>query len=643
MIFRQWKMMFGMAAALALAACGNAPQGAQQGTTTAGATTTTPTSTPANLALVSNAYTLKTDNSNSVTLTAILTDASSAAVSNATVTFTATSGSLSAPSAVTDPYGKASVTFSSGLIDKSNRTATVTASYGALSAQVPIVISGTTLTLNAGTTNLVTNGAPDTLTVTVLDAGGNPVYNTPVSFTVTGAGAATVTAASANTDVNGQVTATVQGTAAGAVSVQVDAAGATATQSYTISGAATAFGITAPTADPYTMLANTPLTVTVNAPGVATVRFVSSLGSWSATGTGIVDVAVAGGVASAMLTSPSAGVATVQVLDKANPSTSDTLSVVFAQPASAASQITIQSSANVVAPSQGGQTSTTSLTAKVTDPTGQPVADAPVLFYIKNPSGSGESVAPAYALTDGFGLAQATFTAGASATAAQGVDVYAQLANVASVYDSVNIVVGGQAASLFIGTGTVLPDLNPATYKLPMSVLVTDGNGNAVSGATVSLKAWPLYYAIGPACGPALASFPNEDLNRNNLLDPGEDVGISIDLYTSSQTGDYVLPSDPYAVYSRTLSGGPDGRLTPPSASAGSVPASVVTDQNGVATFDLVYQKTSAIWIKTEITASTQVLGTESQSRVAFWLSPSVPDVGPPCKLTASPFNPPGF
>ncbi len=632
-----------------LVACGTAPSNtATSNNTTTTTSTTTPSAPPANLTLIASQYQVKSDNSDSATITAIVTDANNAAVSGQTVTFTASGGFLSANSAVTDAYGQVSVTFSAGLIDKSNRTVTITASVGAgLQAQVPIVVTGTTVNLTASKTNIPSDGSVgDALVVRVLDAGGNPIYNVPVTVTVSGTGNVRATPRAGATDTAGQVIVDVYGAAAGTATVTVAAAGATASVNYTVSAPANAFGITAPGADPYTMTTNTPLTVTVNAPGLTSVIFSTSLGKWQSSGGATAQVAVAGGTASAVLQSSNAGVATVQVQDANNPAVSDTLTVIFAQPASAAKRIRAQANVNVVPPSTGGQQHTATITATVTDAYNQPVAGAPVVFSIPHPSGGGESVSPVYVLTDAFGHAQTTFTSGATATGGQGVDVYATLAltnSPADPYDIVNIVVGGQALSVTISDGTVLPDLNPATYKMPMAVLVTDGNGNPVSGAQVTLKTWPTRYGIGPACGPRIADFPNEDVNRNGILDPGEDQTHQIDLYTSTQTGNYVLPSDPYAVYLTTIPMPADGRLTPPAAAAGTVPGTATTDQNGIATFDLVYLKTSAIWIETEVTASTQVLGTEATTVMRFWLPPSVPDVGPPCKLSPSPYNPPGM
>ena len=68
------------------------------------------------------------------------------------------------------------------------------------------------------------------------------------------------------------------------------------------------------------------------------------------------------------------------------------------------------------------------------------------------------------------------------------------------------------------------------------------------------------------------------------------------------------------------------------------MPSTVITDEYGVATFDLVYLKASAIWIKAQITATTYVYGTETQSTYSFWLPYDIKDEE---YLPASPYDPP--
>ena len=94
--------------------------------------------------------------------------------------------------------------------------------------------------------------------------------------------------------------------------------------------------------------------------------------------------------------------------------------------------------------------------------------------------------------------------------------------------------------------------------------------------------------------------YGNEDLNKNLILDPADFED------TSTTCG-----SDPCCG---------DGALTPPSSAAGSAPGTVETDEYGVGNFELVYLKSSAVWIDDAITASTIVLGTETTTTLEFSL-----------------------
>ena len=146
---------------------------------------------------------------------------------------------------------------------------------------------------------------------------------------------------------------------------------------------------------------------------------------------------------------------------------------------------------------------------------------------------------------------------------AQGVKVNAEIVGM-GITDSVNIVIGGASGSITIGTGTEITILDATTYSFPVSVLVADSNGNPVTGAIVSLNLWPVRYWAGVWYDEDIdpqkfryvtystGNWVNEDVNENMVLDPGED-----------KNG--------------------DGKLTPPSSTAGSVPITVTTGQNGTA------------------------------------------------------------
>jgi len=630
---------------------------------------------------------VKSDNSDNSIITANVLDASNAVIEGITVVFSAGGGQINASSADTDANGKAQIIFSSGSFDPSNQVVAITGTVSGLSSQVPVEITDSNLTLSTDNSNITNDGSTTAaLIITAKDAGERPVYDIPVTLSVSGDGGAILSASSGNTNNSGELQVTVTGTNAGLVTITALGLGTMGTQAYTVSSVGALFGITSPTTDPCLLSTNTDLTIIVNAPGLTNVQFATTLGSLTGGGeTGrVIEVAVAGGRASAVFSSSQAGLATIQVSDLDNSSTLDTLGVAIAAPSEDAARITLQSSTYVVAPSSGGISNTATLTATVRTSDLQVVSGAPVAFSIENPTGGGEALSPVVVYTDISGVATTTFTSG-SLPSIEPVIVSARvvgegttgpLTNIISFHNNdpakdtitrsdgesfetdgfeageqirvqgsesndgiyiietvaaitltlvdgetlatetagatvtitavavaldPGITIGGTAGSVVIGMGTEITVLNPTTYAMPMSVLVADSNGNAVSGAVVSLSSWPSQYSAGPWYDenpdpdaekfvPYISgTFENEDLNENTFLDPGED-----------KNG--------------------DGLLTPHNSAVGTLPTTVTTDENGVANFDLVYLKDHANWIRDRIRASTLVLGTETTASTTFCL-----------------------
>ena len=534
--------------------------------------------------------------------------------------------------------------------DKSNRTVTISAAAAGATNLVPVQIVGSTVAMNASGTTLPDTGvSPVTLTVTAKDSANNPVSNAAVILTKTGAGNVTFTpAATGTTNGSGQFVVTVAGAAGGAVTVTASAVGATAVTAFTVTSAAANFSIDQTTNGAVVTLNPTAvsmkigdsLVVQVNAPApAASVTFVTTQGSWNGGGTSA-NVAVAGGKASATLTAAQAGVANVQVFDPAATGNNDSLTVSIT--AAVANSITLQATPSVVATSVGTTTGVSTLVATVSDPSGQPVGDVPVAFSIVNPTGGGENLSPVVSFSaavaaGGLGLGQArtTFTSGSLPSAAGGVKIRASVlgtavaTNLAPSGSDAGIVIGGTAGSVAFGQATVLTEANNATnYVLAMSVLVADVNGSpAPAGTVVNLSAWPIAWSTGVVCffdadnGTNKGTFLNEDANENLVLDPVED-------------GARVFYANKAAVGGGTK----DGIATPSNSAGGIVPGTLTTDANGVATFNLTYGKTSAIWIVTRIRARTVVQGTEAVSEIQFRLPALQSDVGPPCRLPDSPY-----
>jgi len=393
----------------------------------------------------------------------------------------------------------------------------------------------------------------------------------------------------------------VTGTGAGAVVIKVEAEGTTASQTYTVGTVGQVLSITSPSSDPTSLYTNTNLTITVSAPNSTNVVFGTTLGVFDGGADQVVTKAVSSGQASAVLKSSEAGVATVQAYDSDATSTTDSLKVAISAPSSEASQISLQASATVVAASTTDVTNTATLTATVKNAAEQVVGNAAVAFSLDNTTGGGETVSPTIVFTDDDGIANAIFSSGSLGSNQSGVTVTATIIDTV-ISGSISIVIGGTAGSVTIGVGTTIESINnDAAYKLPMCAMVTDSNGNSLSGVNVSLSAWPQSFAPGywygtDDCTPGgvggindpVVFYPNEDSNENLINDTAEDTGASGN------------PCDG------------DGQLTPPSSAAGSVPNNVTTDENGVAAFYLVYPKSSAAWITARIKASTIVLGTET-------------------------------
>ena len=457
---------------------------------------------PAKISLGTSQASILSNDGDSAILTATVLDVNNAVVEGAWVEFSASGGKISASSLQSDANGEAEITFTSGTMDKSNRVVTISAEVEGLNpAQIPIQVTGTTISLSTGTTNITVGESSAALTILVQDAASIPVYNASVTLSAAPAGVVTLSQQTGYTDVNGNLEVDIRGTGAGDVTVTVQALGTTATKDYTVGTSGEVFGITWPPDDPYSLSTDGELQIIVSAPDQQKVEFATTLGTLAGTNppdTGqVIEQNVSGGSASAFLSSENAGTATVQVSDAADSSITDSIMVAVSAPFIEAAQIALQANATVVAPSTGNTSNSVTLTVTVRNAAYQIVISAPVAFSIQDPTGGGEFIFPVVAYTDEDGDATSTFTSGSLSTHAEGVTVWATIVGTA-ITDSIQIVIGGTAGSVAIGRASHFFAINDDTaYRLPMSVLVADSNGNPVSGTTVSLSAWPVKYSTG--------------------------------------------------------------------------------------------------------------------------------------------------
>lgn len=625
-------------------------------TPTGGDTGGTTAPTPASLNLSPLPTTVKSDGSTLSTITVSALNAANAALSGVTVTLSTNTGVLGAPTVVTSNETPATVTFSSGG-SPINRTATITATAGAVSAQIPIQIVGSTVTLTSTGTTLPNDGtAPLTLTVTAKDAGNIVVANAAVVLTSTGAGTVTVTPASGTTLSDGTFTATVKGTSAGPVTLTAASLGTTATKEVTVAAVGASFaidqqklnGVVIANDTTTAMKIGDTLELQVNAPSGGTVTFATTIGAWDGGATKEVTKTVTSGKATATLRTTQAGVANVQVYANSD---NDTLTVAMSSGA-AAYRIILQAEPTNVPVSVGTTTGSSTLTATVYDNAAlnpNPVGGVPVLFSIVNPTSGGETVLPVVATTAettagglSLGQARASLTSGSMPSGADGIKIRATVVGTTvetgtspSGADAA-IIIGGVAGSIAFGQATVIAELDPATYKWPMSVLVADSGGAALANAAISLSVWPIAWSTGEvlACAydadnPALSrgTFWNEDRNENLFLDatpaPAEDGARY-----------YYTDKTKTTLYNGTA----DGYITPTNSAGGTVPSTVTTSSNGVATFNLTYPKQSAIWTIVRIRATTTVMGSETRGEQILRLTAAGSDTIP-CILGYSPYK----
>lgn len=636
-----------------LSACGGSTDSGSSG-----GGSTTPSA--ANINLIASPPTVQTNDSSNSTITITALNSLNAALSGITITLGTDTGVLSAPNVTTDSTGSANVTF---LYDGNpiNRTATITATSGSVTSKIPVGIVGSTVSL-ASDASSISVGSAANLTVTAKDAGGNLVDGAAVTLTTTGTGNVTIAKATGTTT-SGVFTTTASGVSVGDVSIIARALGASATKSLTVAVPVDTFAIDDQLLDghdignprPSAMQIGQDLTIYVNVPpSIANVTFTTSYGSWVGVTDNWIQVLPTGvspnRKASATLNTDAVTSANVTVCDTAHISTNDTLLVYMTSNATPYS-IILQASPTVVPVNTG--TSTITATVRNSSNPAVPIANVPIAFSIVNPTGGGETILPVIAQTAINGQASTTFTAGSlTSYDAGGVKIHAEVIGTAAPIvetgvspsgNDASIVIGGLAGSIAFGQATVISvDSTQANYIWPMSILVSDVNGNAVSGTTVSLSVWPIAWSTGTACsydndnGTNKGTFLNEDVNENLIKDNYNNP------YWSGNPPPYdedglrrYYASGNYA----SNHGTPNGSLTPANSDGGSVPATVKTDSTGVASFSLTYPKESAIWTLDRIRASTIVQGSETVGQIILRLECLDSDCGSTCLLGNSPYT----
>ena len=203
-------------------------------------------------------------------------------------------------------------------------------------------------------------------------------------------------------------------------------------------------------------------------------------------------------------------------------------------------------------------------------------------------------------ITDSFGRASTVYIAGSSSSGEKGITVKGTVSDTPAVNNTTSLTVAQRSLFITIGAGIDIVRDGPR-YTVPHSVLITDSNGTPVADAEVTLGIYPKSYFKGVVVAGEdgntveIANIcDNEDINRDGILDAGED-----------QNG--------------------NGKLDP--GNVVTVDNLIVkTDKSGFVDFNVAYAIQYAMWIEAEVIARAVVSGSEGSATVQFFTTCAIPD-----------------
>ncbi|WP_417500878.1 Ig-like domain-containing protein [Marinobacter sp.] len=538
------------------------------------------------------------------TLTALVKDPNGILLPGVPVQFSVNNnGTLRVDNPTTDESGTATAILSTS-DDARNRTNTVSVSAGGKSDSVEITILGSSISI-AGP-SAVSLGDSVNYRITLSDGNGDGISNQSVTVTTN---TSTVTSSNLTTNdgvVDIQLNAETSGEDVITVSAFSGESRVEATKTISISPESFVFASPAAATE---INLNTPQTITLNweSDNVPvdgrTVRFSSTRGTLQPAD-GL--ATLSNGQASVRISSNISGPTTITAttLDSGL-STERTFEFV----AVTANAIDVQATKT-----QLDLGETTEVLAVVRDQNNNLVKNQLVNFQIIADGSSG-NLSSSTGLTDSLGRVSTTYTAGQSISARNGVVIRASAADNSSVAGTLSMTVARRALRVVIGTGNSIQEPDEASYLKEFVAIVTDANGAPVESAVVELSVLPVGYAKGRWIDDTFSKFwrrvitsvpsgnppevsgfcPNEDLNKNGILDSGEDFNR-------------------------------DGILTPTNPATTTV-SSLVTQSDGSGQFSIKYPQSVCGWVETQITATVRVGGTESIENYDFSLSCAADDL----------------
>jgi len=553
-----------------------------------------------------------TSSSDSVLLTAIVKDANNALLASEPVTFAATSGDLLVTAPITNTSGVAEAKLTTG-VDASNRTITVTATAGTVSATYDILVTGTSISINGSTS--VVSGTTIPLTVTLQDSAGNGIPGAAITVSVSDpANSYSTTSGSLLTDLTGSVT--------------VSALGSSATQTVNVSS--DSFQITV--ASEVEIQTCAPISVEWLlgiTPQVGNlVDFVATRGvlytDAACTTAGSSATTNASGIATVYVTSPNPGISIVTAT-ASTISTRSEFEFVATTPAS------LSIRADIVTLSVNS--SSTIITAVVRDASNNLVKNIPVTFTLLKDATAG-AINPGQDTTDSLGRASTVYTASSVTSAKDGVVIEASVPASYGVSPvTIALTVANQDLFVTFGLADKITTETSASYAHPGTLFVIDAAGNPVAGATVNLTVIPTRYEKGYRQWDGVRWVPISTI-----------TGVAATPPLSCANEDF-LTADPTKDGNGVLDAGEDingnGSLEP--GNVATVERTLTTDQFGMAEFNIRYPKDKGSWtqVKLVVTAGS-ISGTETTDTSEFVLAVADGDVTDLGKTPPGPISPYG-
>jgi adhesin/invasin len=451
----------------------------------------------AHTSVVASPASVTADGVSTTSLTVTVEDAQGNPVPSQVVSLASTgSGNIFAPATgSTNAAGVFSTTLASSVAEA--KTITATAGPATATTSVSFVAgapSGGTTTLAAAPTSVAADGSSQsTLTVTVLDAQGNPVAGQAVSLAATGTNN-TLTPASGTSSAAGVVTATFASTTAELKTVTATLGGISKTADVTFTVPTISTTNSSLVASPNALVADgtTSTTLTVSVRDASNAAVVGQTVTFSGTGTANAFSATSGVTdASGLLTvTLSSTKAEAKTLTATVNGASLTAAVTFSADAPVSAQTTLSASPTSLT---ADNTATTTLTVTVKDANGNPVPGQSVTLAS---SGSANTLTPTSGNTDAAGRLTATLRSSVAETKTV-------TATAGAIVKTTNVTFAAGAPSAATSTFTASPTSLTAngTSTSTVTVTVLDAQGNPVASQAVSLASSGTANTFTPASG----------------------------------------------------------------------------------------------------------------------------------------------